>query len=119
MVATCRRFAIVRICDIDSGENKAKHPLSVNHIKKQFIINNIENLMKHLRFIHCTKKFLQFPADLVTFTEEILNGKLHFLCSDLNPIQDGGGRRQKGPPASFSPVMSTNVRISPPKLSNF
>ena len=24
----------------------------------------------------------QFPADLVTFTEEILNEKLHFLCSD-------------------------------------
>ena len=24
---------------------------------------------------------LQFPADLVTFTEEILNGKLHFLWS--------------------------------------
>ena len=24
---------------------------------------------------------LQFPVDLVTFTEEILNGKLHFLCS--------------------------------------
>ena len=23
----------------------------------------------------------QFPADLVTFTEKILNGKLHFLCS--------------------------------------
>ena len=23
----------------------------------------------------------QFPADLVTFTEEILSGKLHFLCS--------------------------------------
>ena len=23
----------------------------------------------------------QFPADLGTFTEEILNGKLHFLCS--------------------------------------
>ena len=26
----------------------------------------------------------QFPADLVTFTEEILNGKLHFLRSDCN-----------------------------------
>ena len=26
---------------------------------------------------------LQFPADFDTFTEEILNGKLHFLCSDL------------------------------------
>ena len=24
---------------------------------------------------------LHFPADLVTFTEEILNEKLHFLCS--------------------------------------
>ena len=23
----------------------------------------------------------QIPADLITFTEEILNGKLHFLCS--------------------------------------
>ena len=23
----------------------------------------------------------QFPADLATFLEEILNGKLHFLCS--------------------------------------
>ena len=23
----------------------------------------------------------QFPADLVTITKEILNGKLHFLCS--------------------------------------
>ena len=28
-------------------------------------------------------KFFQFPADLVTFTEEILNGKLHFLCSEV------------------------------------
>ena len=25
---------------------------------------------------------LQFTTDLVTFTEEILNGKLHLLCSD-------------------------------------
>ena len=28
------------------------------------------------------KEFLQEIADLVTFTEEILNGKLHFLCSE-------------------------------------
>ena len=28
----------------------------------------------------------QFPADLATFTEEILSGKLHFLCSDKFPI---------------------------------
>ena len=25
---------------------------------------------------------LQFPADSVTFTEEIRKGKLHFSCSD-------------------------------------
>ena len=31
--------------------------------------------------IHCTKNE-QETADLVTFTEEILNGRLHFLCSD-------------------------------------
>ena len=36
---------------------------------------------------HCTKNdvfhvVLQQTADLVTFTEEILNGKLHFLCSE-------------------------------------
>ena len=31
----------------------------------------------------------QFPADLVTFTEETLNGKLHFLCSEtIQPIQN-------------------------------
>ena len=28
----------------------------------------------------CTK----IPADLITFTQEILNGKLHFLCSERN-----------------------------------
>ena len=25
---------------------------------------------------------LQFHADMITFTEEILDGKLHFLCSE-------------------------------------
>ena len=31
-------------------------------------------------FIICDER-KQFPADLVTFTEEILNGKLHFVCN--------------------------------------
>ena len=31
----------------------------------------------------------QFPADLVTFTEEIFNGKLHFLCSAFAKIVNG------------------------------
>ena len=29
---------------------------------------------------------LQFPVDLATFTVEILNGKVHFLCSDTKSI---------------------------------
>ena len=34
----------------------------------------------------------QETEDLVTFTEEILNGKLHFLCSELflKATLDGG-----------------------------
>ena len=31
------------------------------------------------------KKMMKFPADLVTFAEEILNGKLHFLWSGVSP----------------------------------
>ena len=43
----------------------------------------------------------QFPvADLVTFTEEILNGKLHFLCSEyksnLNQCNDSIYCYQRG-----------------------
>ena len=29
----------------------------------------------------------QFTTDLVTITEEILNGKLHFLCSDTHSVR--------------------------------
>ena len=32
----------------------------------------------------CSQLNLQETEDLVTFTEEILNGKLHFLCSESN-----------------------------------
>ena len=34
-------------------------------------------------FFSICKPKPQFPANLVTFTEEILYGKLHFLCSVL------------------------------------
>ena len=30
---------------------------------------------------HSFNTYAKFPADLVTFIEEILNGKLNFLCS--------------------------------------
>ena len=48
---------------------------------------NVETLYIHAKSNHPANILKQpprtkvkFPADLVTFTEEILNGKLHFLC---------------------------------------
>ena len=35
-------------------------------------------------FSKCDQIPPQKTADLVTFTAEILNGKLHFLCSEIN-----------------------------------
>ena len=32
-------------------------------------------------YISITALKMEFPTDLVTFTEEILNGKLHFFCA--------------------------------------
>ena len=40
-------------------------------------------------------KNLQETADLVTFTAEILNGKLHFLCSDNSVEQNKKKQQQK------------------------
>ena len=41
----------------------------------------IKNKVYHKGFVQWMWPNLQFPADLVTFTEEILYGKLYFLCS--------------------------------------
>ena len=38
----------------------------------------------------------QETADLVTFTKEILNGKLHFLCSDLGAISQSERPKKVG-----------------------
>ena len=35
------------------------------------------------------RRNLQFPVDLVTFTAEIVNGKLHFLCSEGSEYTSG------------------------------
>ena len=37
--------------------------------------------MSYLELESTTAQKMKFSADLVTFTEEILNGKLHFLCN--------------------------------------
>ena len=45
----------------------------------------------------------QESADLVTLTEEILNGKVHFLCSETMHKTSGEGRK---PSVSFSVNLS-------------
>ena len=58
-------------------------------IGKTVMIMPAVNFLKYVyeRYImkikHCTP---QLTVDLVTFTEEILNGKLHFLCSDISRV---------------------------------
>ena len=46
-------------------------------------LKQLEETQELQRFLaNCTaQKIPQETADLVTFTEEICNGKLHFLCS--------------------------------------
>ena len=47
--------------------------------------NSICNINNPLNKFNSAQKIATADtADLVTFTEEILNGKLHFLCSDKN-----------------------------------
>ena len=47
-------------------------------------LSNMINVANAAKFLTCTAQKIKFSIkDLVTFTEEILNGKLHFLCSDV------------------------------------
>ena len=47
-------------------------------------------------------------ADLVTFTEEILHGKPHFLCSDCRDIEYLKSRFQRSSIASFKVDIKTH-----------
>ena len=70
--------------------NKLKRYSSESYKNKQqdeiqsawfhYIKNNFFQLK--ISLVNVTKP--QLPADLITFYEETLNGKLHFLCSALN-----------------------------------
>ena len=51
----------------------------------------------------------QFPADLVTFTEETLNGKFHFLCSVV---------LSKSGSVKIIPVMKSSRKRSADRLAN-
>ena len=57
-----------------------------DHVKYVFRFNRliITQKMKFsiTDFFSKCDQICKFPEDLVTFTEEILNGKFHFLCSE-------------------------------------
>ena len=69
---------------------KETYELATNPIHFETKHNPV-NISIILKFTAQKIKFFieefQFPADLVTFTEEILNGKLHFLYSDRKTIK--------------------------------
>ena len=58
---------------------------------------------------HCTKNDLFIFTDLVTFTEEILNGKLNFFVQWGMPLMSCKGQRCDG--ASNMVVANTGVAI--------
>ena len=56
----------------------------------------------------------QETADLVTFTEEILNGKLHFLCSEKS-MNDSQLRKDSitSFDASFDTMLYLDIELIP------
>ena len=63
-----------------------------NKTSPWYVINDIigayyEHLL-HKKWSLPLRISRQFPADLVTFSEETLNAKLHFLCSDCQNLKN-------------------------------
>ena len=84
---------------MDSSKDKVNGD-SINHIWKERRLSNLNcvtikfatgQLAKIFRkskaksdaHLEHTAQKMKFPADFVTFTEEMLNGKLNFMCSDI------------------------------------
>ena len=53
----------------------------VNKLMDEFTITPQKMKFSIKDFFSKCNQIRRFSADLVTFTEEILNGRLHFLCS--------------------------------------
>ena len=61
-----------------------KHFLNLLHnCFKNFTIDKRLIISTQICVVYKMHTYLKAAADLVTFAEEILNGKLHFLCSEL------------------------------------
>ena len=72
-------------------------PLQGQFCAHEELVRYLYLLNINVKKLHCTKNEILIkdffskcdPADLVPFTEEILNEKLHFLCSASSYIFDG------------------------------
>ena len=94
--------AVVRMCFVKEGVLKNFTKFTRKHLCQSLFLNKVTgvrpptllkrrlwhkcfpvNFVKFLRtpFFKEHLRWLQETTDLVTLTEEILNGKLHFLCS--------------------------------------
>ena len=52
----------------------------------------------------------QFSADLVTFTEEILNEKFHFLCSSICDLDLYRAQKTRAGPVGWCPKNFVNFQ---------
>ena len=66
---------------VSSTAHCGNYSLSSLFLVLKFTLHCTANGVFHQRFLQWMWPNSQFPVDLLTFTEEILNGKLHFLCS--------------------------------------
>ena len=69
---------------------------ATHSILKLNTAQKMEFSIKH--FFSKSDQIPQFPENLFTFTEEILNGKLHFLCS-VSLCENSSNKRDKLSPA--------------------
>ena len=70
--------------DLDAYKNRLGVLEYLENLNLGWKIHCPRNEVFFLRISSVSWPNRQFPADLVAFTEEILNGKLHFFCSDTS-----------------------------------
>ena len=65
-------------------ELSLKNVLPGEFEKFKYFSSKVLNVHAPKKEKHVTAQKMKFFADLLTFTEEILNGKLHFLCNVID-----------------------------------
>ena len=102
-----------RVCqDFEMKKFGEYHDLYVQS-NTLFLADEFENFKKMCLKISCSFPF----CTRISIASRLKKSKVSIIWS-INPIQDGG-RGQKEPPTSFSPVTCTNVGLSPQNVLTF